>query len=180
MKYALAVFCAVVAVAIASESATMPETTELIQEHAAVEAKTMAKVGAMEGVAGKASGKAGAKAGGEAKATIMIGTHEVDAEAVYMARAQVHKLQMKMGARHPIFLGETAGIADFIQNDARYVKGGYKRLDSILKKIDEFEVQLTEEKKNWEKSRYSSLATCKDSADAHGDNVEARKTLQDQ
>lgn len=58
---------------------------------------------------GKASGKAGAKARGQAKATIMIGTHEVDAEAVYMARAQVQKLQMKMGARHPIFLGETAG-----------------------------------------------------------------------
>merc|ERR1719353_1248787 len=174
MKYAVLAFCAVVAVAIASESATMPETTELIQEHAAVEAKTMAKVGAMEGVAAKAGSKAGAKAGGEAKATIMIGTHEVDAEAVYMARAQVHKLQMKMGARHPIFLGETAGIADFIQNDARYVKGGYKRLEKILKKIDEFEAELVTEKGNWEEARFTSLQGCDADAKTHSDRTVLR------
>lgn len=32
-----------VAVALASDSGTLPEATELLQEHAAVEAKTMAK-----------------------------------------------------------------------------------------------------------------------------------------
>jgi len=67
---------------------------------------------------------------------------------------------MKMGARHPIFLGETAGIADFIQNDARYVKGGYKRLEKILKKVDEFEAELKKEKVMWETTRYTQLVAC--------------------
>jgi len=81
---------------------------------------------------------------------------------------------MKMGARHPIFLGETAGIADFIQNDARYVKGGYKRLEKILKKIDEFEAELVTEKGNWEEARFSSLQGCDSDSKTHSDRTTLR------
>ena len=39
----------------------------------------------------------------------MIGTHELDAEQVSMAKHALSKITMKLGVRHPIFLGEAAG-----------------------------------------------------------------------
>ena len=57
-------------------------------------------------MASAAKGKAASQV--KARATVMIGTHELDAEEVEMAKSQLHKITTKLGARHPVFLGETA------------------------------------------------------------------------
>jgi len=158
MKYTVAIFCAVVAVAIAHETATLDETTDLIQEQAMVTAgaKTQAKVSTNEAVSVKAASKAGSKT----RATVMIGTHELDAEAVSMAKHALKKVTMKLGARHPVFLGEAAGIADFASSKAQYVKGGYDKLKTILIKVDEFERELEIEKQNAVDKREEQYVNC--------------------
>ena len=57
-------------------------------------------------MADAAKTKAGSQV--KARATVMIGTHELDAEEVDMAKSNLKKLTMKLGARHPVFLGESA------------------------------------------------------------------------
>jgi len=168
-----------VAVALAHESVTLDEGTDLIQESAGIDAGMSAKTGVK--VAAKA------KVGGQNKvrATVMIGTHELDAEEVEVAKSHLKKITMKLGARHPIFLGESAQIADFTQAgaEARYVKGGYAKLTTILKKVDEFNAELEQEKKTAVKNREAMYDACdggdskfnKDSKKRTGDG----KALQD-
>jgi hypothetical protein len=151
---------AVVVVALAHESAVLDEATDLIQETALATAgaKTGAKVGAKVAetvaVANKAGAKAGAKVSdkvgdkSKAEATVTIGTHTLNAAKVSMARSRLRKITMKLGVRHPVFLGEAAGLQDFASENAKYVKKGYIKLKDVLKKIDEFEGELWTEKEN--------------------------------
>ena len=93
---------AVVAVTLASDSVMLDDSTELLQESVSVDLHAGAKVGA------KISNKAKVANQVKARATVMIGTHELDAEEVEMAKSSLSKITRKLGARHPIFLGETA------------------------------------------------------------------------
>merc|ERR1711887_430333 len=92
MKYAIAIFCAIAVVALAHDSTVLDEATDLVQEEAMVDlsAKTQAKVSVHEAASAKVAAKAGSKA--KARATVMIGTHELDAEAVQMAKHQLSKV----------------------------------------------------------------------------------------
>jgi len=145
MKFALFALCAIAAT-MAHESVTLDDSTDLIQESAMIDTgiATHAKVGAK--MADAAKTKAGSQV--KARATVMIGTHELDAEEVDMAKSNLKKLTMKLGARHPVFLGESASIADFTKtgSEARYVKGGYAKLSTILTKVDEFHNEIKVEK----------------------------------
>jgi len=154
--YFLAIFCAIAVVALAHESANLDESTDLLQEHAMVDAGAKMKIGTEVGVAAKT----GAKTGAKAKTTVMIGTHELDAAQVQMAKRKLSKITMKLGARHPIFLGEAAGIADFTSNDAKYVKGGYDKLKTILIKVDEFTGELELEKQTAVNEREDQYTFC--------------------
>ena len=55
--------------------------------------------------------KAGAKAGAKSQveAMVQIGTHSLSKAKVSMARTKLKKVTMKLGVRHPVFLGEAAG-----------------------------------------------------------------------
>jgi hypothetical protein len=181
MKVAVfAVIC--VAITFANESVTLDDSTDLIQESATIDAgmKAHAKVGAK--VANAAKTKAGSQV--QARATVMIGTHELDAEEVSIAKSNLKKLTMKLGARHPVFLGETASIADFTSTstDARYVKGGYAKLKKILAKVDEFHNELKVEKQTAANAREEQYATCEHEEASHGqmmaDRTKAKKDLQ--
>jgi hypothetical protein len=156
--FSIAIFCAIAIVAFADETANLDETTDLLQERAMVDAgaKTQVKVGAKAAVAAQVKAKAGA----HAKATVMIGTHELDAAQVEMAKHALSKVTMKLGARHPVFLGEAAGIADFTSNNAKYVKGGYDKLKTILKKVDDFENELALEKQSAVDEREKQYKFC--------------------
>merc|ERR1719271_2409073 len=156
MKVAVLALC-VVAV-LSNESVNLDEGTALVQETAGIDAGMTAKTGV------KVTDAVKAKVGGQnkARATVMIGTHELDAEEVEMAKSHLQKITMKLGARHPIFLGESAQIADFTQagTEARYVKGGYAKLTTILKKVDEFNAELELEKKTAVKNREALYDGC--------------------
>jgi len=181
MKFAIAIFCAIAIVAIAQDTVHMDEATDLLQEEALVDisAKSQAKVSLGEAASAKTAVKHGAKA--KARATVMIGTHELDAEAVSMAKHALHKVTMKLGARHPIFLGEAAGIADFTSADAKYVKGGYDKLKTILTKIDDFEGELMHEKQNAIDEREKEYYHCdKTVTEAFGQQQSDRETARDQ
>merc|ERR1711981_1003291 len=157
MRVLLFALCAL-AVTLAHESANLDESTDLVQEAAGLDTGMTAKTGI------KVENAAKTKVGGQnkARATVMIGTHELDAEEVEMAKSHLQKITMKLGARHPIFLGESAQIADFTQagTEARYVKGGYAKLTTILKKVDEFNAELEQEKKTAVKNREALYDGC--------------------
>merc|ERR1712054_301846 len=173
--------CAVVALAVSrNDHVNLDEATDLIQEHAMIDtgAKTNAKVSAKAAVKAKDAVKttASAKAkvsstegsGVKARATVMIGTHELDAEEVSMAKAQLHKVVRKMGARHPEFLGESAQISSMVAqgSEAGYVAGGYIRLRKVLAKVDEFERELRKEHYDLDLTRKNLISRCnKEGAD---------------
>lgn len=171
--YILAIFCAIAVVALAHESANLDESTDLLQEHAMMDAGIQAKIGAKAGVA--ATVKAKAKTGSMAKTTVMIGTHELDAAQVEMAKRKLTKVTMKLGARHPIFLGEAAGIADFTSNDAKYVKGGYDKLKTILVKVDDFAGELELEKQTAVDEREKQYTFCDKTVTAQFDQSQAER-----
>merc|ERR1711959_62797 len=93
----IALMAAVVAAtSIPHETANLEEATDLLQE------RVLAKVGV------SAKAKIGAQV--KARATVMIGEHTVDAAAVSMAKAQMHKVLHKLGQKHPHFISESAGV----------------------------------------------------------------------
>jgi len=171
MKVAVLALC--VAAVLSNESVNLDEGTALVQETAGIDAGMSAKTGV------KVTDAAKAKVGGQnkARATVMIGTHELDAEEVEMAKSHLQKITMKLGARHPIFLGESAQIADFTQagTEARYVKGGYAKLTTILKKVDEFNAELEQEKKTAVKNREKLYDGC-DSGNANFNKQSKKRT----
>jgi len=171
---AMAIAC--VAVTFANDSVMLDDSTELLQESVSIDngLQTSAKVG--NKVASAAKGKAASQV--KARATVMIGTHELDAEEVEMAKSQLHKITTKLGARHPVFLGETANIADFTQAgaDARYVKGGYAKLTTILKKVDEFNHELVAEKTKYVNQREGQYEGCDDGDRKFSKNSQARSS----
>merc|ERR1719473_2335386 len=95
MKVAVLALC--VAAVLSNESVNLDEGTTLVQETAGIDAGMSAKTGV------KVTDAAKAKVGGQnkARATVMIGTHELDAEEVEMAKSHLQKITMKLGARHP-------------------------------------------------------------------------------
>merc|ERR1711871_1891435 len=161
MRVLLFALCAL-AITLAHESANLDESMDLVQEAAGLDTGMTAKTGI------EVENAAKTKVGGQnkARATVMIGTHELDAEEVEMAKSHLQKITMKLGARHPIFLGESAQIADFTQagTEARYVKGGYAKLTTILKKVDEFNAELVLEKDKYVNQREGQYEGC-DSGD---------------
>merc|ERR1711998_163704 len=157
MKLLSLFVCAVAALAIAHDTATLDEAIELVQEHTLHEAG--AKMGAAVAVdhapktkmavSSKAHAKKSKSAASvakkvEARSTVMIGTHELDATKVAVAQKQLNRITRKIGLRHPKFLGEAAQIQSMASHgaEAGYVAGGYARLKTILEKVDAFELEL--------------------------------------
>jgi hypothetical protein len=167
MKLVALFLCAVAALSIANmetaDVANLDETTEMIHAHSEIHAtaKVHAKVSSDSKLGDKVASKVASKVA--ARATVMIGTHEVDSEAVSMAKAQLHKLVTKIGARHPEFLGETASVSSLVQEGTTsgYVAGGYLRLRRILTKIDQFEMELDDEHKALDKKRNAEIKRCR-------------------
>ena len=120
MKVCALFVCAVLALSVSNmeteEAISLEDTLDVGHDHLISGAKTQAKtqVDTHVEVASKvtSSAKSASKvADGEtakvaARATVMIGTHEVDAAAVEAAKAKLHEVVTKIGTRHPQFLGE--------------------------------------------------------------------------
>jgi hypothetical protein len=159
------------------EAISLEETLDVGHDHLISGAKTQAKtqVDTHVEVASKvtSSAKSASKvADGEtakvaARATVMIGTHEVDAAAVEAAKAKLHEVVTKIGTRHPQFLGEAEKVSTLVNEGTGtgYVAGGYLRLKKILLKVDDFENELKSEHQTKETERFNIIERCNKEAD---------------
>merc|ERR1719486_387777 len=145
--------CALIAVAVAIDSETMSAdvegTTELLQEHAKVEAK------AKEGVEA------------HAKDTLTIWGKEVSMEKVHLAKKQLHHVMKKMSVKRPQILSSISTIQELTDRPELLgegkLNGGYKKLRKVLWKIDSLEQELFDE---WEMLRQQYEAAKKKCDDA--------------
>jgi hypothetical protein len=107
--------CAVVAVAVAEDAASLDETTDLLQTDLAASAKvgtgakTSIKLGAAAGT------KAGTKA--KAQAMVMLGEKMFSAEAVMRVKKELQDTVQKIGKTRPAFLAQAKDVED-LANDA--------------------------------------------------------------
>merc|ERR1711959_587697 len=132
--------CALIAVAVAIDSETMSTdvegTTELLQEHAKVEAK------AKEGVEA------------HAKDTLTIWGKEVSMQKVQLAKKQLHHVMKHISAKRPQLLSSISTIQELTDHPELLgegkLNGGYKKLRKVLWKIDQLEQELFDE---WEMLR---------------------------
>merc|ERR1711959_555158 len=145
--------CALIAVAVAIDSETMSAdvegTTELLQEHAKVEAK------AKEGVEA------------HAKDTLTIWGKEVSMEKVHLAKKQLHHVMKKMSVKRPQILSSISTIQELTDRPELLgegkLNGGYKKLRKVLWKIDSLGQELFDE---WEMLRQQYEAAKKKCDDA--------------
>jgi hypothetical protein len=171
MKFGLLFLCAVVALGMASMDSS--ETANLDETLIDTGAKIAVKAEEHEVLSSKVSAKVSGKSGDDiaakmsARTTMMIGTHEVDAAAVTMAKAKLKKIIEKVGAKHPEILGEAAQINSLVSQGTKagYVAGGYARLKKILAKIDEFEKELLSEHETKDKERVEIIERCNKEAE---------------
>merc|ERR1712054_19688 len=159
------------------EAVSLEETLDAGHDHLISGAKTQAKtqVDTHVEVASKvtSSAKSASKVADSqtakvaARATVMIGTHEVDAAAVEAAKAKLHEVVTKIGTRHPQFLGEAEKVSSLVNEGTGtgYVAGGYLRLKKILLKVDEFENELKTEHQTKETERFNIIERCNKEAD---------------
>merc|ERR1711959_299035 len=159
--------CALVAVAVAIDSETMSAdiegTTELLQEHAKVEAK------AKEGI------QLGEKEG--AKDTLTIWGKEVSMQKVQLAKKQLHHVMKHISAKRPQLLSSISTIQELTDHPELLgegkLNGGYKKLRKVLWKIDQLEQELFDE---WEMLRQQYEAAkkrCDDAWNASEDKLNA-------
>jgi hypothetical protein len=149
--------CALVAVAVAIDSETMSAdiegTTELLQEHAKVEAK------AKEGI------QLGEKEG--AKDTLTIWGKEVSMQKVQLAKKQLHHVMKHISVKRPQLLSSISTIQELTDHPELLgegkLNGGYKKLRKVLWKIDQLEQELFDE---WEMLRQQYEAAKKRCDDA--------------
>merc|ERR1712093_274576 len=149
MKVMILALVVLTALAAAAPESTLDDTTEF------VDVKTNIHHAAKTGA--KLSTKL------KARATMMIGEHEVDAAAVSMAKAQMHKVIGKLGQKHPEFIGQAAGLETLLQElntkvspdcvngihkttKKSCLKHGFTKLKKVLDKVDALEDELTQEK----------------------------------
>merc|ERR1712178_81079 len=159
---------AVAATSIPHETANLEEATDLLQE------RVLAKVGVSAKTATKA--KIGAQV--KARATVMIGEHTVDAAAVSMAKAQMHKVLHKLGQKHPHFIAESAGVESLLDelnskvnpdcvngihktSKKSCLKHGFTKLKKVLDKVDALELELIAERDGAIDGRRKKEAECK-------------------
>jgi len=162
--------CAVVSLSIASmesaDIANLAESAEVVHGGAELHhaPKVHAEVTTSAKVAAGEVKKAAAKL--SARSTVMIGTHELDSEEVSMAKAKLHKIVQKIGARHPTFIGATASVSSLVEEGTKsgYVAGGYARLKTILLKVDEFERELAKEHQDKQNEREREIERCNKNA----------------
>jgi len=128
--------CALIGVAVmAIDSETMSAdiegATELLQEHAKVEAQA----------------KQGVQA--HAKDTLTIWGKDVSMEKVQMAKKQLHAVMKKVGAKRPQILDTISTIQELTDRPELLgegkLQGGYKKLRKVLWKIDQLEIELLDE-----------------------------------
>merc|ERR1711959_22884 len=149
--------CALIAVAVAIDSETMSAdiegTTELLQEHAKVEAK------AKEGI------QLGEKEG--AKDTLTIWGKEVSMQKVQLAKKQLHHVMKHISVKRPQILSSISTIQELTDKPELLgegkLNGGYKKLRKGLWKIDQLEQELFDE---WEMLRQQYEAAKKKCDDA--------------
>merc|ERR1711959_808238 len=149
--------CALIAVAVAIDSETMSAdiegTTELLQEHAKVEAK------AKEGI------QLGEKEG--AKDTLTIWGKEVSMQKVQLAKKQLHHVMKHISVKRPQLLSSISTIQELTDHPELLgegkLNGGYKKLRKVLYKIDQLEQELFDE---WEMLRQQYEAAKKRCDDA--------------
>merc|ERR1712178_225414 len=165
---------AVAATSIPHETANLEEATDLLQE------RVLAKVGVSAKTATKA--KIGAQV--KARATVMIGEHTVDAAAVSMAKAQMHKVLHKLGQKHPHFIAESAGVESLLDelnskvnpdcvngihktSKKSCLKHGFTKLKKVLDKVDALELELIAERDGAIDGRRKKEAECKSTITAN-------------
>jgi len=172
------IIAAVTASSIEHETANLEEATDLLQE----KVLATAKVGASAKVAAKVAAKMGAQV--KARATVMIANKEVDAAAVSMAKAQMHKVIHKLGQKHPHFIGEAAGVENLLDelnskvnpdcvngihktSKKSCLKHGFTKLKKVLDKVDALELELKAEMNDAIKGRRKKEAECKSTISAN-------------
>merc|ERR1712093_630111 len=171
----IALMAAVVAAtSIPHETANLEEATDLLQE------RVLAKVGV------SAKAKIGTQL--KARATTMIGEHEVDAAAVSMAKAQMHKVLHKLGQKHPHFISESAGVETLLDelnskvnpdcvngihktSKKSCLKHGFTKLKKVLDKVDALELELIAERDGAMDGRRKKEVECKATIDANDRSI---------
>jgi len=173
-------FVFIAAVCLALDSQPLDASMEMLQEttHSHAAAKTGVKISAKL----------------KARTTMMIGEHEVDAAAVSVAKAQMHKVIKKLGHKHPQFIGDVAGVEDLLQElntkvnpdcvngihkttKKSCLKHGFTKLKKVLDKVDALENELVQERDAAIAGRRKKEKECQASISAN-DNAIAKLQAQ--
>jgi predicted nucleic acid-binding Zn-ribbon protein len=110
-----------------------------------------------------------AKTNAELKARnmVMLGDVATDRAKVQVAQAALKQVLHKISKKHPEYMMEAQGIQDFVSNDLlgesntdAKIDGGFKKLQKILKKIDDLEMELQKELDDEEAKRKKNREDC--------------------
>jgi hypothetical protein len=157
MRCLIFLFCVALAscAMMPDEVTNLDEQTELLQE----------------------KGKGNLKMQLKARATMMIGVHEVDAAKVEMAKRKLRKYVHKLGRKHPQFIGEAAGVVSLVEelntkvnpdcvnnkhkkSGKSCLKHGFTKLKKVLDKVDTLEMELKDEKEAAQDGRKKKEKEC--------------------
>merc|ERR1719313_193704 len=154
---------AVMAIDSETMSADIEGATELLQEHAKVEAQA----------------KQGVQA--HAKDTLTIWGKDVSMEKVQMAKKQLHAVMKKVGAKRPQILDTISTIQELTDRPELLgegkLQGGYKKLRKVLWKIDQLEIELLDEHAQLTADIATQKKKCDDEFKADTNTLENHETV---